>query len=100
MSSDVARITQKQTASLTYTVDCANRLTTAYPGQTITIASATGAVTAPAVISSASGTGTNLTFHLAVAAVTPPTDVEVVMTATLSNGDVDPISIPVGVVTT
>lgn len=93
------RITQKKTASLTYVVDCSNRLSKAYPGQTITISSATGAVDSPAVITSTTGTGTSITFHLAVASVTASTDVEVTLTPTLSNGDIDPITIAVGVVT-
>lgn len=88
---------QKQGASLTYIVDCSNRLSKAYPGQTITIASATGTVDSPAVLSSASGSGTSATFHLAVASVTPPADLAGSVTLTLSNGDVDPISLRVGV---
>ena len=91
------RIIQKKAASLTYIDDWTNRLAKAYPGQTITIASAVGATTG-GTLTGVSGTGTSIAFHLATSALTPPTDIVVTLTATLSNGDVDPRDLTVGVV--
>jgi hypothetical protein len=92
------RITQERNASLTYVDNWAPRLTTAYPGSTVTIASATGSVTGGAVVSAVTGTGTSITFHLVTSAVVPPAEVVLTLTATLSNGDVDVRDLTVGVV--
>ena len=91
------RIIQKKAASLTYIDDWTNRLAKAYPGQTITISSAVGTTTA-GTLSGVSGSGTSIVFHLATSALTPPIDITVTLTATLSNADVDPRDLIVGVV--
>lgn len=90
------QITQKQAATLTYILDCSNRLTKAYPAAPVTISSATGAITSGA-ITSVSGTGTSITFKVAVPAVPVSTNVVATLTPTLSNGDVDPIEVTIGV---
>lgn len=96
------RLVQKQTASLTYIADCTSRLAKAYPAAPVTIASASlGSITGGPVVTAVSGSGTSFTFHVVTAAATPNTQPEPLLTvnATLSNGDVDPIEITIGVTT-
>lgn len=87
---------QNQNATITYIHDWTTRLAKAYPASSITIASATG-TTSAGTLTSVSGSGTSITFKLATSAVTPPTDVTVTLTPTLSNGDVDPVKVVIGV---
>lgn len=96
------RIVQKQAASLTYVGNCANRLSKAYPAAPVTITSAAlGSVTGGAVVTAVSGSGTSFTFHVATSGATPNTSPEPLATVnlTLSNGDLDPIEITIGVTT-
>lgn len=96
------RITQKQNASLTYIDDWSGtngRLKLAYPASTVTISSVVGTASAGTLSAVATAqAGTGITFHLATAAVTPPLDITVTLTATLSNGDVDVRTLIVGVI--
>lgn len=94
----VRRITQDTAARLTYTDDWTSRLADAYPGQTITIVSATASATGGAVIDNVVGSGTSVVFRLSVSAVTPSTDVEAKIIATLSNGDTDSRPLTVGAI--
>ena len=91
------RITQKVGATLTYVLDCSNRLTKAYPAAPVTISSAVGVISSGS-ISAVSGSGTSVTFKVAIPAVPVSTDVLATLTPTLSNGDVDPIEVTIGAV--
>lgn len=91
------RITQDRAATLTYIDDWSNRLTNAYPGSTVTIASATGSIDTGS-LTSVVGTGTSVTFKLNVASVPTATDVTAKIVATLSNGDTDVRPLVVGAV--
>lgn len=94
------KITQKKSASLTYTDDWTDRLAKAYPASNVTITSATSpSPVSGIVVSAVVGTGKSITFHLATAGVTGtvPEDIVITLVATLSNGDTDPRDLIVGV---
>lgn len=84
---------QDLNASVTYTEDLTNRLAKAYPGETVTITTAT--VTASAgTVSGVTHTSTGVSWKLATSTVTVvPSDVVVLITPTYSNGDVDPFRV-------
>ena len=88
---------QDVSSQITYIDDWTNRLAKAYPGSNITIASATGSASDGATLVVTSD-ATSITFKLTPATpFTEAYDVDVTLTATLSNGDIDARHVYIGI---